>query len=917
MKGTAPLGLRCTRSLFRESAPTRNPHSYENQRKATPTATSFSFRPPPSHNPNSETSSIHRQPPSRSDHNAVQHPSTSMPHRGRNHLASGVVGSSVKKTEEYYQAREALQKSKEQQKKRDFQRQFIVAASEEAKEHFKSEQKSRITAFLHSLRDEVKGQRVRSNGKVESQWELAVEAIQHAASCGAPITSDMIGEAIELCAAEKRFNEAEKLFFKFHYDYQLHRGARATKAFFKVCEATGNFPAAHRLACWSAEQLEIAEANRKSMDEGVHLLAVMEEGKKAGATSTGTTPQLSETNRVQSEQKEPTNKQDKKAARAGATPPPLSADIFTSYLRSVYNTPNPQVFNRCWFKALSFYTSKRFHPTHASKCSTTADLLDAILQVQTRAADWAGAVTTLRRAIALVGHGKAGSSPSSLRYVYDSTIDSVLAAAFKAHRHFEVIRTLQCATALSQSSVKPKGYSPRGSDAEEAEVGWTGGGGGGGYVPDEAAARMGIFSAEEVSATTYGLILGTNLPGLMQERAYLEYTKATFGKQLAEAQAKMQEGTQTKSIVVSSDSFTPTAGTPYDCATVCLSQTDLEHRKNAWQLSLQLFRGLADGGYPLFPQTYESPIRACLAAGRWEHAARMVLEIKRDERPVPQHYIYAILCESVAHSDRPGQGQYAYTRHPLLADYAKISSLPYIAAMRQALQLNQPSQFIRASQEMRTKHKEDHLKSKLTIEFGSSAMSGNWMLALAAFSRLSNARSMERQRLLTTSNFISYPVLAGVNGTSADALVQKEAKHAASRSNLVSSYVDTALAFSPVMLLKLEAAVKFYVQQQVANKNRALDAVKQREEKEQRVRDKESSDTSTANEDGNLFPHNLQFEEEGEVEETPNYRAPTPTSRDEEKNKERASQWDARKEENLQLGVAVLREVRNLLYPKK
>lgn len=68
-----------------------------------------------------------------------------------------------------------------------------------------------------------------------------------------------------------------------------------------------------------------------------------------------------------------------------------------------------------------------------------------------------------------------------------------------------------------------------------------------------------------------------------------------------------------------------------------------------WRTSLTIFQALADQGLALTRQTYESPLRCCVAAGRWEAAAKLVTEMRRDGLTAGTNVIETVLSAKLAY----------------------------------------------------------------------------------------------------------------------------------------------------------------------------------------------------------------------------------------------------------------------------
>jgi pentatricopeptide repeat protein len=71
---------------------------------------------------------------------------------------------------------------------------------------------------------------------------------------------------------------------------------------------------------------------------------------------------------------------------------------------------------------------------------------------------------------------------------------------------------------------------------------------------------------------------------------------------------------------------------------------------DSWALGCRLFSALAGQGLGLSRGTYEQPLRACCAAGRWEAAAALVREMRRDGVTVGAPVFEAVVCSKISHA---------------------------------------------------------------------------------------------------------------------------------------------------------------------------------------------------------------------------------------------------------------------------
>eukprot|EP00758_Cryptobia_borreli_P001172 Tbor_TRINITY_DN2000_c0_g2::TRINITY_DN2000_c0_g2_i1::g.12094::m.12094 len=325
-----------------------------------------------------------------------------------------------------------------------FRHKFIKAASVELKRYLQREQHNRVDAFLSSL------QKRDSVASGNQQWEVAVAALVHAGGSGVQMTSTLISKVIQLCSENKQYEIASKLFYQFHFDYQLARGRKATLAFLKMCDQTGRYDAASRVVHYIAAHRKSKDAAERAGGDIWHYLdneTLVDSPKKAPNLPENFLPGVSS----------------------------LSSDIMTYFLRSILNCPSDTLFSRKWEVALNLYSKLRNDPLHVSTIASTPELVDSIVGIAERASHWRAAVDIYSKTLKLLDAGnRVALSPltrhrdeklieegnrrfpievsgramsasnnkhhthspmtppisNSISYVYDSTIDAVVRACF-------------------------------------------------------------------------------------------------------------------------------------------------------------------------------------------------------------------------------------------------------------------------------------------------------------------------------------------------------------------------------------------------------------------------------------------------------------------------------------------------------
>lgn len=162
----------------------------------------------------------------------------------------------------------------------------------------------------------------------------------------------------------------------------------------------------------------------------------------------------------------------------------------------------------------------------------------------------------------------------------------------------------------------------------------------------------------------------------------------------------------------------------------------------AWRLAVRLFQGLRDNGLPLLPQTYESPIRSCALRGRWDIAAKLLGEMKKDERQVPSHVYRLVVLAKIASCSSYEQARAIFDMP--IVDQRNPAS--YCALLRCCIALNDWKHFQRVSDEM--KHREipeSYEKMKLLII--AAFMQEKFHGAVARYTRWMQQSTFEAERI--------------------------------------------------------------------------------------------------------------------------------------------------------------------------
>eukprot|EP00796_Vickermania_ingenoplastis_P008315 gene8316-5828_t len=230
--------------------------------------------------------------------------------------------------------------------------------------------------------------------------------------------------------------------------------------------------------------------------------------------------------------------------------------------------------------------------------------------------------------------------------------------------------------------------------------------------PDERSVRLGLVSAEEVEAS----------------------------EALDQLVARPKEAAVGVSTSTTTTSSTTTSSSPPSAA---------------WALSLQLFEAMRLNGLPLYQQCYEAPLRACVAAGRWEGALRMLAEMRRDGRPVSSAlYRHAVAARIAACDDFAAVERLLRLETLQTGDGAM--NVLYLAALRWCVRHADWRHLARLSKEMRDKDlPESYDKVRVMME---AAYHQQQFHAVAArFARFYNITAYEQGRTERDGTARSYP----------------------------------------------------------------------------------------------------------------------------------------------------------------
>lgn len=166
----------------------------------------------------------------------------------------------------------------------------------------------------------------------------------------------------------------------------------------------------------------------------------------------------------------------------------------------------------------------------------------------------------------------------------------------------------------------------------------------------------------------------------------------------------------------------------------------------AWAMGLQLFDSLRLNGLPLYQQSYESPLRACAAAGQWEEAMRMLEVMKNDGRPVSTSLFRVVVASRIEYGCETFESVAHLLRLPSLQSEDSGMNTLFLAALRWCLRRQDWRHFDSLHREMvRREIPESYDKTRLLIE--SAYHRKQYHLVLTRFARFYNITSYERKRV--------------------------------------------------------------------------------------------------------------------------------------------------------------------------
>lgn len=167
-----------------------------------------------------------------------------------------------------------------------------------------------------------------------------------------------------------------------------------------------------------------------------------------------------------------------------------------------------------------------------------------------------------------------------------------------------------------------------------------------------------------------------------------------------------------------------------------------QHEHQAWSLSLTLFNAMRSNGVVMYQQNYESPLRSCTMAGRWEDAVTILQVMKKDNRPTSSQVYRLVLAARIERCNSFEEAQ-RFTQIPVMQNGGMIV---YLALLRCCMNIGDWKNFDRVNREMRDREcPETFDKMRLLIE--AAYMRGQWHSVLMRFARFESITGHELQRV--------------------------------------------------------------------------------------------------------------------------------------------------------------------------
>lgn len=578
-----------------------------------------------------------------------------------------------------------------------------------------------------------------------SQWAVCLAALYDAQAHGVPPTDSMIEDAMKRCGASGRINEAKQLYTNFYQSLSRPRPLSVHVTFMSACAACGAFEEAKKhldsLVSYDVRRFQKNSSHLSIVTDDLmteylraalaaHVRGQREIPSPSGPSRSSTyssiavpTPIWGRTPEARSSS---TSSQDggvnasdtQSSGGSGAGASPSSSSPSSSFV-AVW-----EVALRDLVCLRQDYPPKLFR----SRLDWTPLLLESAAQLADAGGQWLFALRLLRSA----GREQALIPPEAY--------DAVIRVCYQNHRYGEVVQLLETMIAAQSS-------------------------------PDERSVRLGIVAAEEVEAKR------------AQDRVLL--SAHGFPQGFHSHATREERGSSSSvapvDVIPPFDSPLNGAGGDVSSPSHALDTTTTRSSTTAWSLSLTLFQSMRLNGVLMYQQSYESPLRACALAGKWEEAMTMLDHMRQDGRPVSTALFRVVAASRIEYQCE----SFSSVRHllslPSLQGDHGIGVL-YLAAMRWCVRHKDWRNLESLHKEMLDRDiPESYEKMRLMIE--AAYHQGRYHAVLARFSRFYNITTYERKRvdrdksarLYEDDFYISAPLLDMVLAAH-ESLVREEKK---------------------------------------------------------------------------------------------------------------------------------------------
>ncbi|RNF17732.1 uncharacterized protein Tco025E_04769 [Trypanosoma conorhini] len=185
---------------------------------------------------------------------------------------------------------------------------------------------------------------------------------------------------------------------------------------------------------------------------------------------------------------------------------------------------------------------------------------------------------------------------------------------------------------------------------------------------------------------------------------------------------------------------------------VATERADPKRQPSGWVIAVSLFDAMRKNGVTMYQQDYESPLRSCAMAGRWEEAIRILDVMRKENRPISaQLYRLALAarieaCASFAEAQR-------FAQMPVMQNCGIIV---YLALLRCCMRRRDWKNFDHLNKEMREREcPETFDKMRLLIE--AAYLREQWHAVLMRFARFESISRYEEKRVLEDKVVRPYP----------------------------------------------------------------------------------------------------------------------------------------------------------------